>query len=87
MNAPPEDLVRQTLNSLVAPIETPPDAYRRAAADWRRRERRRKVIATIVAIIIIVIADIIGLWALNRATNPEESIYDTGTSLSISISP
>ena len=69
-----EDLLRQTLNSLVAPIETPPDAYRKASADWRRRERRRKVIAITIATIIVLIADILGLWAFNRASSPEESI-------------
>ena len=76
MNSGTEQLLRQTLKSVAEAVETSPEAFSRAAADWRRRERRRRFAVACIASVVIAVANILSLWALNRASGTGEVIYD-----------
>jgi hypothetical protein len=65
-----ERRLRQALDAVASGVRTRPDAYERALAEWRRRERRRRLVGLLLACLIFALADGIGLWALNRSSNP-----------------
>lgn len=71
-----EDRLRETLDALATQIDATPPAYGAARAQWRRRERRRRLILAVLIAIVFAVADIIGLWALNRAQDGSQIIFD-----------
>ncbi|WP_173158202.1 hypothetical protein [Phytohabitans suffuscus] len=71
-----EDRLRETLDALAAGIDAAPPAYRKARAEWRRRERRRRLVLAVLIAIVFALADLIGLWALNRTRDHDPIIFD-----------
>ncbi|MEV6106156.1 hypothetical protein AB0M28_15765 [Streptomyces sp. NPDC051940] len=67
----PENLLRDTLDSLASTTNPSPDAYVRARAEWQRRDRRRRLVMLALAVLIVVVADIVGLWALHSFAEPD----------------
>lgn len=76
MSAPTEERLREALGALADSVEPRPGAYVRAQAAWRRRERRRRLLVVAVAVLVIALADVAGLWALNRAGSGSPVIFD-----------
>jgi hypothetical protein len=62
-------LLREALGAVAGRVRTSPDAYERALTEWRRRERRRRMVAIAVAAVLVALADVVGLWALNRSAS------------------
>ena len=75
----PDGLLRDVLETLAAQVSVSPDAYHEVRAEWVRRQRRRKRIGVMVAIVLVALADLIGLWALNRADTGGSVIFDDRT--------
>lgn len=75
-----EQRVRDALGSLADGVTVSSDAYRGIQAEWRRRERRRRRTAAAVATALILVADGVGLWALNQASDGDRVIFDGGSS-------
>lgn len=69
--------LRAALNAAAEEVSPRPDAYERALADWRRREKRRRRVGLIIAAIILIIADIAGLWVLNRQAPEDPVVFDS----------
>jgi hypothetical protein len=72
-----EERLRETLATIARQVEPDPQAYERAAADWRRRERRRRLLVALLAALIIAIDVIIGLWALDHAAQHGATLSPT----------
>ena len=72
----PEERLRDTLDALARTVEPSPVAYRRALQRWRQLDYRRRLIAAVIAGVIIVLADLLALWALNRASSTDDLIFD-----------
>ena len=73
---PSDDLVRDVLETLAAQVSVSPDAYHEVRAEWVRRQRRRKRLGVLIAIVLVALADLVGLWALNRADTGGSLIFD-----------
>jgi len=71
-----EDRLREALDALATGVTADPDAYRRVRAEWRRRERRRRLVLAILVAVVFTLADVLGLWALNRADPGSHIIFD-----------
>ncbi len=74
-----ENQLREALDVLANGVHAAPDAYRQAQSEWRRRERRRRLILAILIAIVFILADILGLWALNHASNDPHIIFNEPT--------
>lgn len=72
----PEERLRDTLDALARSVEPSPTAYRRALRRWRHLDYRRRLTAAVIAGVIILLADLLALWALNRATDSDQMIFD-----------
>jgi len=79
MNTPneTEDLLRSTLQAVVAEVQPTPDAYRRAHNTWRHRERRRRFVLAIVVAVVFSLSVLAGLLVLNHAAPAQHSIFNT----------
>jgi len=62
-----EQRLRDSLGAFAEQVQDVPGDYGRAHREWRRRERRRRWFALALASVLIVVADLVGLWALDRA--------------------
>lgn len=71
-----EDRLREALDTLAGSVEPKPGAYRRVSAEWRRRERRRRLLTALLVLVVLALADLVGLWALNRADPGSSVIFD-----------
>jgi hypothetical protein len=68
-----DDRLRDALQALASGVpqkQQAPEDYRTASSGWRRRERRRRLILAVLVGLVLVLADVVGLWALNR-TDPD----------------
>lgn len=74
--ASPEERLRETLDALARSVEPSPAAYRRALHRWREMDYRRRLYAAVIAGVIIVLADVLALWALNRAATSDHLIFE-----------
>ena len=74
-----DELVRDVLESLAARVAVSPDAYHQVRSEWVRRQRRRKRLGVLVAIVLVVLADVVGVWALNRSDTGDSVIFDNGS--------
>jgi hypothetical protein len=70
------DRLRDVFDTLATPVRADPGDYPEALAGWRRRERRRRIILAILAALVFALADIIGLWALSRASVDTHVIFN-----------
>lgn len=77
-DASTEERLRDALGTLASGVTVSSDAYRGVQAEWRRRERRRRRTAAAVATALILLADGVGLWALNQASDSDQVIFDGG---------
>jgi hypothetical protein len=75
-----DDRLRDALQALASGVpqkEHAPDDpgadFRAASSGWRRRERRRRLVLGALVALVLVLADIVGLWALNR-TDPDSHV-------------
>jgi len=75
-----DDRLRDALQALASGVPQKEQAsadpradYRAASSGWRRRERRRRLILAALVGLVLVLADIVGLWALNR-TDPDSHV-------------
>ncbi len=77
MNEPStDDRLRDALQALASGVpqkEQAPEEYRTVSSGWRRREHRRRMILAVLVAAVLVLADIVGLWALNR-TDPDSHV-------------
>jgi len=71
-----DGLLRDVLETLAAQVSVSPDAYHEVRAQWVRRQRRRKRLGVLIAIVLVALADLIGLWALNRVDTGGSVIFD-----------
>lgn len=71
-----EERLSETLAAIATNVQPAPDAYRQVRAEWNRRERRRRLILAILIAIVFTFADAIGLWALNRAGDGANIIFN-----------
>lgn len=70
-----EERLRASLGAFAEQVEAAPDSYARAHEEWCRRDRRRRWVA--LASVLIVVADVVGLWALDRAgTQGGDVLFD-----------
>jgi acyl-coenzyme A thioesterase PaaI-like protein len=67
MSAGTEERLLDALDAMAEQVEFAPDAHERAQAEWRWRARRRRILTVVIAVVIVAVADVAGLWALNRA--------------------
>jgi hypothetical protein len=74
-----DELVRDVLESLAAQVTISPDAYHEVRSEWVRRQRRRRRLGVLVAIVLVVLADVVGVWALNRSDTGDSVIFDNRT--------
>lgn len=74
-----DELLRDVLETLASQVSVSPDAYHEVRAEWVRRQRRRKRLGVVIAIVLIALADLIGLWSLNRAETGGSVIFDDRT--------
>ena len=74
-----DELVRDVLESLAARVTISPDAYHEVRSEWVRRQRRRRRLGVIVAIVLVVLADVVGVWALNRSDTGDSVIFDNSS--------
>lgn len=72
----PDDALRETLGALAAGVVVDPGAYHQVRAEWLRRQRRRKRLGVLVAILVVAIADLVGVWALNRSDAGASLMFD-----------
>jgi hypothetical protein len=71
-----DDRLRDALQALASGVpqkEQAPEEYRAVSSGWRRRERRRRLVLGALVALVLVLADIVGLWALNR-TDPDSHV-------------
>jgi len=71
-----DEMLRDVLDALAAQVPVSSDAYQEVRAEWSRRQRRRRRLALLVAIVLVLLADMVGLWALNRAEPAGHLIFD-----------
>jgi len=71
-----DEKLRDVLGALAAGVPISADAYQEVRAEWTRRQRRRRRLAVIIAVVIVLVADVVGLWALNRSENGGQLIFD-----------
>lgn len=71
-----DELLRDVLGTLAATVPVSEDAYQEVRAEWTRRQRRRRRLGLLVATLLVVVADVVGLWALNRSDPGEHLIFD-----------
>jgi len=76
VSPPTEERLRAALGAYADRIDPDPEAYARARAAWQRRERRRRLLVVAVAVLVVALADIAGLWALNRADSGSPVVFD-----------
>jgi hypothetical protein len=72
----PAERLRDAFDALTTGVQGEPNRYPKALAEWRRRERRRRLVVAILATVVFALADIIGLWALSRASVDTHIIFD-----------
>jgi hypothetical protein len=71
-----DELLRDVLGTLADEVAVSPDAYHHMRAEWVRRQRRRKRLGVMLAILVIALADLAGLWALNRSDTGGAIIFE-----------
>lgn len=71
-----DEMLRDVLGTLAAQVPVSADAYHEVRAEWSRRQRRRRRLAVLMAVVLILLADVVGLWALNRAEPGGHLIFD-----------
>ncbi len=74
--APTDEMLRDVLGALADEVAVSPDAYHHMRAEWVRRQRRRKRLGVMLAILVVALADLAGLWALNRADTGGAIIFE-----------
>ncbi|MGL5808523.1 MAG: hypothetical protein ACRCYQ_01080, partial [Nocardioides sp.] len=70
------DRLRAALSAYADEVQTRPDAYHRALAEWRQRDRRRRLIGLALAAALITIADVVGVWALNHSDLDHPTMFE-----------
>lgn len=82
-----DQAVRDALDAIADQVHVSPGAYHTVRAEWLRRQRRRKRLGVLVAILLVVIADVIGVWALNRTDTSAPVIFEQQAPVSPGPSP
>lgn len=83
-----EERLRDSLGALAEQVEPAADSYARAHEEWRRRDRRRRWVALALASALIVVADVVGLWALDRAgTQGGDVLFDHPAPVQMPLDP